>query len=293
MYAAPFEYVCATSLSEAARLLHERQEDAKLLAGGQSLIPLLKLRLAAPAVVIDIGRLVELKGICETAEGIEIGALVRHAEIEKSELLARYCPLLPETATEVGDLPVRNRGTFGGSLAHADPAGDFPAAVLALEAKFIATSVNGQRTISAQEFFIDLMTTALQPNEILKTILVPKLGARTGSAYVKMRQQASGFAIVGIASVVKLDARGRIEEARVAITGVAPVPYRASAVENKLRGVKPEAGTISQAAAGATDGVDVSGDLHASAEFRRELAAIFTRRSLANAAERASQARTA
>jgi len=286
MYAAPFEYVCPTSLSEAMRLLNERQEDAKLLAGGQSLIPLLKLRLTAPALVLDIARLPELKGIRETDEGIEIGALVRHAEIENSELLARACPLLPETAAEVGDIPVRSRGTFGGSLAHADPAGDFPAAALALEAKFIATSVMGQRTIAAQDFFVDLMTTALEPNEILTTILVPKRKRRSGSAYVKMRQQASGFAIVGVASVVRLDAKGRIEEARVALTGVGPVPYRASAVEEKLRGRKPEGRAIADAAAAAADGVDVSADLHASEEYRRQLAALFTMRSLEKAADR-------
>lgn len=287
MYAAAFEYVRPADLSEAARLLNDRQEDAKLLAGGQSLIPLLKLRLAAPALVLDIGRLTELMGIRETAEGIGIGALVRHAEIQSSELLARACPLLPETAAEVGDIQVRNRGTFGGSLAHADPAGDFPAAALALEAQLIATSVAGQRTITAQDFFVDLMTTALEPNEILTTILVPRRGPRTGSAYVKMHQQASGFAIVGVASVVRLDGKGMIEEARVAITGVGPMPYRASAVEEKLRGREPEPRAITDAAAVAADAVDVSGDLHASAEYRRELATIFTRRSLEKAAARA------
>ena len=290
MYSAPFEYVCATSLAEALRLVNERREDTKLLAGGQSLIPLLKLRLAAPGLVLDIGRLAELKGIRETAEGIEIGALVRHAEIENSELLARACPLLPETAAEVGDLQVRNRGTFGGSLAHADPAGDFPAAALVLEAKLIATSIHGPRVIFARDFFVDLMTTALQANEILTAILVPKLGPRTGSAYVKMRQQASGFAIVGVASVLTLDSRGKIEEVRIAITGVGPVPYRASVVEGRLRDVKPEDRVIEHAAAAAADGVDVSVDMHASAEYRRELAAIFTRRSLEAAAARARKA---
>jgi len=292
MYSAPFEYVCPTSLAEAARLLDERREDAKLLAGGQSLIPLLKLRLAAPALVLDIGRLAELKGIRETQEEIEIGALVRHSEIEHSELLARACPLLSETAAEVGDLAVRNRGTFGGSLAHADPAGDFPAAALVLEAKLIATSIHGPREISARDFFVDLMVTALQPNEILTTIRVPKLGRRAGSAYVKMRQQASGFAIVGVAAVMKLDARGNVEQARIAITGVGPVPYRAKAVEQRLLGHTPGDKIIAHATAGAADGVDISADMHASAEYRRELAAIFTRRALAKSAERAIQVRT-
>jgi len=287
MYAAPFEYVRPTSLAEAARLLDERQEDAKLLAGGQSLIPLLKLRLAAPAFVLDIGRLTELQGIRERDQGIEIGALVRHVEIQNSELLARDCPLLPETATEVGDIPVRNRGTFGGSLAHADPAGDFPASVLALEAKLTVASVTGTRTVSAGDFFVDMMTTALQPNEILTHVLIPRRNPRTGSAYVKLRQQASGFAIVGVASVVRLDSTGRIEQARVAVTGVGPVAYRATAVEEKLQGQRPETRSLLDAAASAADGVDVSEDLHASAEYRRELAAVFTRRSLEKAAARA------
>jgi carbon-monoxide dehydrogenase medium subunit len=284
MYPAPFEYVCATSLSEAARLLNDRQDDAKILAGGQSLIPLLKLRLAAPQLVLDIGRLRELKEIRDTADAIEIGSLVRHAEIERSELLARECPLLVETAAAVGDVQVRNRGTLGGSLAHADPAGDFPAAALALDARLIATSVRGQRTIAVRDFFVDLMTTALQPNEILTAIQIRKLGPRTGSAYAKMRQQASGFAIVGVASILTLNAKGTIADARVAITGVGAVPYRAREVENRLRGGLADAKLIAQAAAAAAEGVDVSSDLHASAEYRRELATIFTRRSLESAA---------
>lgn len=287
MYATPFEYVCATSLAEAARLLDERRDEAKLLAGGQSLLPLLKLRLAAPALVLDLGRLAELKGIRETEEEIEIGAMVRHSEIEHSELLARACPLLSETAAEVGDLAIRNRGTFGGSLAHADPAGDFPAAALALEAKLMATSIRGPRVISARDFFVDLMVTALQPNEILTTIRVPRLGVRTGSAYAKMRQQASGFAIVGVAAVIKFDARGKVEQARVAITGVGPFPYRAEAVEQRLIGQTPGEKIIAHASAGAADGVEIASDMHASAEYRRELAAIFTRRALERAAARA------
>jgi carbon-monoxide dehydrogenase medium subunit len=202
-------------------------------------------------------------------------------------LLARACPLLPETAAEVGDIAVRNRGTFGGSLAHADPAGDFPAAALALEATMIATSVAGQRSIPAREFFVELMTTALRPNEILTTIRVPRRGPRTGSAYVKMRQQASGFAIVGVASLVRLDGKGRIEEARVAITGVGAVPYRCKEVEEKLRCVKPEDRALMDAASLAADGVDVSADLHASADYRRALASTFTLRSLERAVERA------
>jgi carbon-monoxide dehydrogenase medium subunit len=287
MYPASFEYLRPASLAEAVRLLNERGEEVKVLAGGQSLIPLMKLRLASPALVLDIGRLPELQGIRETQEGIEIGAMARHVEIQNSELLARECPLLPETASEVGDIPVRNRGTFGGSLAHADPTGDFPAAVLALDAALIATSVAGSRSVSAKDFFVDLMMTALEPNEILTRIVIPRSRANTGSAYVKMRQQASGFAIVGVASVVRLDGAGKIEEVRVAVTGVGPIAYRATAVEERLLGQAPYERSISTACFLAADGVDVSEDLHASSEYRRELAAVFTCRSLEKAVSRA------
>lgn len=287
MYPAPFEYVCAASLDEALRLLSEQPEEAKVLAGGQSLIPLLKLRLAAPQVVLDIARLEELKGIRERDGKIEIGSLARHVELQTSELLARSCPLLPETAAEVGDLQVRNRGTFGGSLAHADPAGDFPAAALALEAKLTAASAAGKRTIAAQDFFVDLLTTALRPDEILTSIEVPKLGARTGSAYTKMRQPASGFAIVGVASILTLGAAGKVEDVRVGVTGVGSVPYRATKVEERLLGRTVDARALAAAATAVAEGVELLFDLHASAEYRRELAAIYTRRSLERAAARA------
>jgi aerobic carbon-monoxide dehydrogenase medium subunit len=287
MFSAPFEYICTASLDEAVRLLDERPDDVKLLAGGQSLIPLLKLRLSAPALVVDIGRIAELKAIRETERGIEMGALVRHVEIEHSELLTRACPLLVQTASEIGDPQVRNRGTIGGSLAHADPSADFSAAALALDAKLILTSVAGQRAVAARKFFVGLMSTALAPNEILTEIQIPKLSARAGSAYVKLRQQASGFAIVGVAAVIALDARGTITDARVAITGVGPFPYRAAAVESRLRGQEPRETIIHEAASMAAEGVDVAGDMHASPDYRRELAAIFTRRALASAARRA------
>jgi len=289
MFPANFDYFSAASLPEAVRFLNEHQEDAKVLAGGQSLIPILKLRLAAPQFVVDIGRLAELRKIQESDGSVEVGSLVRHADIERSELLARACPLLPETAAEIGDVQVRNRGTFGGSLAHSDPSGDFPAAVLALEARLTATSVEGQRTIAAEDFFTDLMTTALRPNEILTSIQIPKSGPRTGSAYVKLHQQASGFAIVGVASLITLDASGKVVDARVAITGVGSVPYRARSVEEKLRGKAPGEREIAEASLLAAEGMDPLSDLHASAEYRRELTAVYTRRSLERSAERAHE----
>ena len=289
MYPAPFEYIRPATLAEATRVLAEGGDEAKLLAGGQSLLPILKLRLAAPALLIDIGRLPELKQIRERDDVIEIGAMVRHADIASSELLARTCPLLVETVAVLGDMQVRNRGTIGGSLAHADPAGDLPAAALALDARLVSTSVTGRRTIEARHFFTDLMTTALRADEILTSIEVPKHPPRTGSSYLKMRQQASGFAIVGIAVLLTLDSGGTIADARVAITGAGPVPYRASEVEQRLRGAAPGAQTFADAATAATSGVDVSSDIHASSEYRRELAAIFTRRALERAASRAGK----
>ncbi len=287
MFPANFEYRCPANISEALGLLSEHGENAKLLAGGQSLIPILKLRLAEPQLLVDIGRLAELREIRETDDSFQIGSLVRHVEIERSQLLARACPLLPETASEIGDVQVRNRGTFGGSLAHADPAGDFPAAALALEARLTASSTDGQRSIAAQDFFTGLMTTALRPNEILTSIAVPKQGARSGSAYVKLHQQASGFAIVGVASIVKLDAAGKVEDVRVGVTGVADRPYRARGVEERLRGRVAGSKEIREAAALAADGVEPLGDIHASEEYRKDLATVFTARSLFKAVERA------
>ncbi|MBI4465689.1 MAG: xanthine dehydrogenase family protein subunit M [Acidobacteria bacterium] len=289
MFPPNFDYVCPATLSEAVRLLSEHGEAAKILAGGQSLIPLLKLRLASPKLVVDIGRLRELQEIRESNGNLDIGSLVRHAEIERSELLAQFCPLLPETAAEIGDIQVRNRGTIGGSLAHADPAGDFSAAILALGAILIATSAEGERTIPAQDFFRDLMTTALRPQEILTTIRVPKIRPQTGSAYLKMHQPASGFAIVGVATTITLDPSGKVEEVRVGITGLAPAPFRANRIEAMLLGSAPGAREIREASRLAAEVAEPLSDIHASADYRRELAAIFTRRSLEKASERARQ----
>ena len=289
MFPANFDYACPASIAEAARFLKEHPEDAKILAGGQSLIPLLKLRLAAPQWVVDISRLAELKAIRETEGQIEIGSLIRHVDIEQSDLLARSCPLLPEVAAEIGDAQVRNRGTIGGSLAHADPAGDFSAAILALDAVMTATSTDGRRTISAQDFFVNLMTTALEPHEILTAIRVRPLAPRTGSAYAKMHHPASGFAVVGVASILTLDSSGKVQDARVAITGVAAVPYRARRAEKRLRGTSASAPEIAAASALAAEGVEVLADIYASSDYRRELAAVFTRRSLEKASARASK----
>ncbi len=288
MFPENFEYVSPATVTEAAQFLQQYPDDAKILAGGQSLIPILKLRLAAPRFVVDIGRIQELKAIREDDGNLEIGSLVRHVEIERSPIVAQHCPLLAETAAEIGDMQVRNRGTIGGSLAHADPAGDFPAAILALGAVLVAESTTGTREIGADHFFVDIMTSALEPNEILTSIRVPKAGPRTGTAYVKFHQQASGFAIVGVASIVILDGQGQVADSRVAVTGVDSKPYRAKQVEESLRGTAATSRDIASAAAFAAQGVEPLSDIHASSQYRADLAAVFTRRSLEKAARRAA-----
>ncbi len=288
MFPENFEYVSPATVTEAAQFLQQYPDDAKILAGGQSLIPILKLRLAAPRFVVDIGRIQELKAVREDDGNLEIGSLVRHVEIERSPIVAQHCPLLAETAAEIGDMQVRNRGTIGGSLAHADPAGDFPAAILALGAVLVAESTTGTREIGADHFFVDIMTSALEPNEILTSIRVPKAGPRTGTAYVKFHQQASGFAIVGVASIVILDGQGQVADSRVAVTGVDSMPYRAKQVEESLRGTAATSRDIASAAAFAAQGVEPLSDIHASSQYRADLAAVFTRRSLEKAARRAA-----
>jgi carbon-monoxide dehydrogenase medium subunit len=288
MIPAAFEYHAAKNLDEALRLLARHGDEAKLLAGGHSLLPLMKLRLAAPRYVIDIGGLRGLDYIREENGKIAIGGLTTHAAIERSELLREKCPLLPETAREIGDVQVRNFGTIGGSLAHADPAADYPAAVLALDADVVATSSSGTRTIRITEFFVDMLTTQLRPGEILTEVRVPALGKRTGTAYAKLHQPASGFAVVGAAALMNVDAQGKIEQVALGMTGVAPKAYRARQVEETLAGKKATSKLFEEAARHAANGDDVLADIHASAEYRREMAAVFARRALERALARAT-----
>jgi carbon-monoxide dehydrogenase medium subunit len=287
MIPATFEYFAPKSLEEALRLVERHGDEAKLLAGGHSLLPLMKLRLAAPRFVIDLGRLRALRSIREDQGRIAVGALTTHADIEASELLQKRVPLLPETAAEIGDVQVRNRGTIGGSLAHADPAADYPAAVLALEAEIVATSSAGSRTIPAGEFFLDLMTTQLRPGEILTEIRFPIAGRRTGAAYRKLPQPASGFAIVGAAARVTLDTKGKAQAVALGITGLAAKAYRAQAVEQALAGKKLSPKLIAAAVAKASEGVEPLSDLHASANYRREIVTVLARRALEAALARA------
>ncbi len=278
MIPAAFDYLRPGSLDEAVGLL-SKHEDAKVLAGGHSLLPAMKLRLAQPRVLIDIGRIADLRYVHEKDGRIAIGAMTPHAEIEASGLLREACPLLPEVAPLIGDPQVRNRGTIGGSLAHADPAADWPAAILALEAEIEVAGPQGRRTVAAADFFVDLFQTALRPNEILVEVRVPRTGKSV--AYAKFAQKASGFAICGVAAVVD---RAK-SAARVGITGVASKAYRATKVEAALRGKLTPEGAAA-AAAKAAQGVDPLGDIHASSGYRAHLATVYTRRALEQALSR-------
>ena len=276
MIPASFEYFRPQTLDEALGLLDAHGEDAKVLAGGHSLIPAMKLRLAQPKTIIDLGRMADLRYIREETGHLAIGALTTHHSVESSTLLRERCPLLPEVAQQIGDVQVRNRGTLGGSLVHADPAADWPAAILALDAEMEVAGTNGRRTIRAADFFIEMLQTALQPNEILVQIRVPATPASV--AYVKFAQKASGFAIAGVAAVVNKGERN----VAVAITGVSTRAYRARAVENALRGKPLTKEAIAEAAQLAIedDNAEPLNDLHASAEFRVHLARVHTRGAL-------------
>src|SRR5579875_318328 len=283
MFPATFEYHRAQSVKEALSLLKRLGDGAKLLSGGHSLIPMMKLRLAQPSHLIDIGGVRELSQISEEGNKILIGATVTHSEIASSPLIKQKLGLLADCAAEIGDVQVRNRGTIGGSLAHADPAADYPAAVLALEAELELESEQGTRTVKAQDFFVDLMTTALRPDEILRRVVFAPIPQGAGYAYLKHPQPASGFAIVGVAALVTLGKDGSCEKVRVGITGIAPKPFRATAVESALTGKKPDSTALAAAAAHAADGVDCLSDIHASSEFRAELVRVYTRRALERA----------
>ncbi|MBI3404846.1 MAG: xanthine dehydrogenase family protein subunit M [Acidobacteria bacterium] len=287
MIPASFEYHAPKSVEEAIRLLDRHGDEAKLLAGGHSLLPAMKLRLAAPRYVIDIGKLKGLDYIREMKNKFAIGAMTTHTSVETSDVLRAKCALLAETAGEIGDVQVRNRGTIGGSLAHADPAADYPAAILALDAEMVATSKSGTRTIPAVEFFVDMLTTKLRPGEILTEIRVPIHSGKSGTAYMKLHQPASGFAIVGVAVRLSLAKGNKIEEVRVGITGVAAKAYRAVPVENVLQGNVADDKMFAEAAREAGQGVDALSDMHASGGYRKEMAAVFTRRALHRALGRA------
>ena len=288
MTTAAFEYHAPTSVAEAAQLLAQHGERAKLLAGGHSLVPLMKVRLAQPEVLIDLGKIESMAYIREQDGGLAIGAMTTQTQLETSDLVKSRAPLLAEAAGMVADPQVRNMGTIGGSLAHADPAGDLPAVVLALGAQMVTSSTGEHRTIAADDFFVDLLTTDLRPTEILNEILVPGLPARTGTAYAKFGNKASHYAIVGVAAVVTVGSDGTCQRVRIGVTGAGPKAVRAVSAEDALTGSSLDDSAISAAAARAGDGIDFNEDIHASAEYRAHLTTVYAARAIRAAASRAS-----
>jgi carbon-monoxide dehydrogenase medium subunit len=285
---APFNYYRPTDLGEALALMSQHPE-AKVLAGGHSLLPLMKLRLATPATLVDIGDLGALRGIEVDAGSLTIGALTTHAAIAGSEEIRRGCPLLAEAAALIGDLQVRNRGTIGGSLAHADPGADLPPVLLALGATMLIAGPAGARELAIDDFLVDLFTTALQPGELLAAIRVPVGGPATGAAYFKHRHPASSYAVVGAAALVEL-AGGRCVRVRLAIGGVTSRARNAPAVEQSLTGKAPDEATIAAAAGRVAEALDDPlSDLYASGGYRQHLATVLARKALASAAERAGR----
>ena len=286
MFPSKFEYYAPTTVNEAVALL-SKNKDAKVLAGGHSLLPAMKIRLANPAVLVDIGKIANLSGIKVAGDGMTIGALTTHAMIADSKEVAMQCAALAEAAALIGDPQVRNRGTIGGSLSHADPAADYPAVMLALGAQMKAIGPKGERMIPTDDFFESLMTTALKPDEVLTEIRIPAMPPHSGCAYVKFPQPASRFAIVGVCAMLTLDNKGMVTRARVGITGAADHAMRAQATEQALVGKKLDDTTISAAAAQAADGLDCLGDIHASAEYRAHLVHVYAERAIRAAGERA------
>lgn len=279
MYPAAFDYHAAGSVEEALTLLAKYGDDAKLLAGGHSLIPVMKLRFAAPAHLIDIGRIAALSAITDRGALIHVGATARHADVAASPIVRSKVPLLAEVTGHVGDPLVRNMGTIGGSLAHADPAADLPAAMLALGATLVLTSPTGTREVAADDFFTDVFTTALEPGEMLTEIRLPVIAAGSGAAYEKNPDPASGYAIVGIAVQLQVSG-GRVTAARVAMTGLGPKAMRLAGVEGALVGQPAAAATAESAAAHAADGLSFDDDARGSAAYKANLARVHTRRAI-------------
>lgn len=282
MHPYPFAYQRATSVEEALELL-ATTEEAKLLAGGQSLLPVLKLRLAQPGTLIDISEIAALRGAHVDGDSLIIGALTTHHDLATDPLVAEHAPLLARIAHVVGDQQVRNRGTIGGVLAHADPAGDYPAGVLALDATIIARGRDGSREIPVGEFFLGFMTTALDEQELITDIRIPLAAAGIRVNYQKLANPASGYAIVGVAAVVATAADGSISSLKLGLTGVGDVAYRASAVEDVLVGSMPDEDTVKAATAKTVEGIDVLDDLHAPSAYRAKVACNLTRRAIMTA----------
>ncbi|MGH3366671.1 MAG: FAD binding domain-containing protein [Nocardioidaceae bacterium] len=281
MIPATFDYQAPSSVDDALRLLGE-SDDAKVLAGGQSLIPLMRLRLAAPEVIVDIGGIQELRGVRDDGDAIVVGAMTPHADVITNPLIAEHARLITEAAKTVADPQVRHRGTFGGSLAHADPAGDMPATALALGAEFVIAGPGGRRTVAVEEFFQDLFTTAVGEDELLVEVRIPK-HTGWGAHYEKFTRVAQQWSIVGVAAAVRVQ-DGSIAEARVALTNMGSTPVRARAVEQALAGQPATADAVRAAAAAAAEGTSPPSDTNGDADYRRHLASVLTGRAVLAAA---------
>ncbi len=283
MIPAQFEYQRSGSLSEAVRALADGGDDAKVIAGGQSLLPLLRLRLAYPSLLVDIGGLGELTGVRDVGDALVIGAMTTMYSLTRDPLIREHCGLIAEAAGTVADPAVRHRATIGGSLAHADPAGDLPAVIFALDGTLMATGPGGEREIAPGDFFVDYLTTALAPGEILTAVRVPKLGAGWGFRYEKFQPTVQAWAIVGVAALARRE-DGHIAEARVGLTNMGTVPIRARAAEAAAAGAEVSREGLAAAAEHADEGTEPPDDLRAAADYRRHLARVLTRRALAGAA---------
>ncbi|MDQ4004421.1 MAG: xanthine dehydrogenase family protein subunit M [Actinomycetota bacterium] len=275
-----FEYEVAESVDHAIELLGRHGEDARLLAGGHSLIPLMRLRLAVPTVLIDLDRLEDLSYVRDEGDHLAIGALTRHRDLHNNEFVKEHCGIVGYTAGLLGDPSVQHRGTIGGTLAHGDPAGDMPSVVTALEATLVVQGPDGERTVPAGEFFQDYLFTALEPEEVVTEVRVPKLGSNTGWSYKKFARRSQDWAIVGVAAVVEKE-NGSISSARIGLTSMGSTPLRATSTEQALSGASAE--QVAEAANVADEGTSPATDDAASAEFRRHLARVWTRRAVEEA----------
>ncbi|MDQ1737699.1 MAG: aerobic carbon-monoxide dehydrogenase medium subunit [Pseudonocardiales bacterium] len=285
MIPASFDYVRPSSIAEAVQAVGSAGEDAKVLAGGQSLLPVLRLRMSYPDTLIDLGGIAELRGVREDGQAIVIGSMTTHDEVTRNPLVKQYAPLLAQATATVGDRQVRHLGTFGGSLSHADPAGDLPTVALTLDAQLHVEGPNGSRVIAAKDFFLDYLTTALEPGEVLTAIRVPKLGDGWSSHYEKFSRVAQAWSIVSVAAVVRRD-NGAIAESKIGLTNMGSTPLRATAVETALIGAEVSPEAIGEASNHAAEGTNAPSDLSGRADYRNHLAKVLTKRAVLAAAHR-------
>lgn len=283
MYPMPFDYEVAESVDHAIELLGQHGDESKLIAGGHSLIPLMRLRLAAPTVLIDLGRINDMSYVRDDGDHLSIGALTHHRDVHYNELVQEHCGILGFTAGLLGDPSVQHRGTIGGAMAHGDPSGDLPSVMCALEGEMVIKGPDSERTVKAADFFQDYLTTALGEQEVVTEVRVPKLGANTGWSYKKFSRRSQDWAMVGVAAVVE-KSNGGIGSARIALTSMGSTPIRAAAVEQALSGAS--AGDVAEASQSADEGTSPATDGAATAEFRRHLARVWTRRAVEEALSR-------